>query len=62
MEKLLPKLDDGDIAFGGYDDEMREDIRDLESDSGEEGNEIHGDENGGDRNGGEENGGEQNGG
>ena len=36
MEKLLPKPDD-DIAVGGYDDEMGDHIRDLESDSEEEG-------------------------
>ena len=62
VEKLLPKPDDGDIAIGGYDDEMGDDIRDLESDSGGEGNEIQGDENRVDGNDGEENGGEQNGG
>jgi hypothetical protein len=37
VEKLLPKADDGDIAVGGYDDEMGENVRDLESDSEEEG-------------------------
>jgi len=36
VEKLLPKPDD-DIAVGGYDDEMGDHIRDLESDSEEEG-------------------------
>ena len=61
VEKLLPKLDDGDFAIGGYDDEMGDDIRDLESDSGAEGDENQRDENGGERNGGEENGGEENG-
>ena len=45
VEKLLLKPDDGDIAIGGYDDEMGDDIRDLESDSGGEGDENQADEN-----------------
>ena len=66
VEKLLPKPDDADIAIGGYDHKMGVDIRDQESYSGGEGNEIQGDENRGDGNGEEnreeQNGGEQNGG
>ena len=45
IEKLLPKPDDEEFAIGGYDDEMGDDIRDLESDSGGEGDENQADEN-----------------
>ena len=45
IEKLLPKPDDNEFAISGYDDEMGEDIRDLESHSGGEGDENQADEN-----------------
>ena len=75
IEKFLPKPDDDEFAFGGYDDEMGDDIRDLERDSGGEGDENQVDEkveegnedkenrdkeNGGDENRGEENQSEEN--
>lgn len=45
VKKLLPKPVDNDAALDGYEDEMGEDIRDLESeeeDPGEEAQRVEG--------------------
>jgi len=58
VQKLLPKPEVS-IAVSGYDDEMGDNIRDLESDP-EEGGENQGKENQGKENQGKENQGEEN--